>query len=367
MNILFLTTHLQAGGITSYLKLLVKGLLDKGCNVHIGASSGNTQPYFQDLGVPVVRLDIKTKSELSPKIYLSLPKLSKYIKDHQIDIIHSQTRVTQVMGRLLQSLTGVHYVSTGHGHFKPKLSRFLAPCWGEKVIAISTAVQEHLHRDFKVAPKKIVLIKSGVDIAQWPPVNDKDKKIMRLRFQIPGGPVIGNVARLSDVKGPDVLIRATKDIMTYIPNVRCVLFGEGKMETELWQLIRELQLDDNVFIFKQTGKTKELLNLFDCFVMPSKNEGLGLSIMEAQASGLCVVASDTGGIPSLIENGSTGVLVEKNNPQALADAIVNILKRPDQMKAMGLKARQFIGEQFTLEQMVEQTMNLYQSVLANDE
>ncbi|MBF0522642.1 MAG: glycosyltransferase, partial [Candidatus Omnitrophica bacterium] len=180
MNILFLTTHLNSGGITSYLFTLSKGLIQRGNTVHIVSSGGNMEQEFVAMGAKSVILNIKTKSELDPKIYIALPRLKKYIRQNHIDIIHAQTRVTQVMANFLKQLTHVPYVTTCHGFFKPRLFRRIFPCWGDMAIAISPSVMEHLHNDFRRNPLEIALVRSGIDACWFSAIDENLRKQKRL-------------------------------------------------------------------------------------------------------------------------------------------------------------------------------------------
>ena len=363
MNILMLSTHFNTGGITSYVFTLAKGLQSKGHKVFVVTSGGNMIPELILLGVHHTTINIQTKSELSLKIYFSLNQLARFVKEYKIDIIHSQTRVTQVIGTLLSQITGKPCVSTCHGFFKKRLSRQLIPCWGDAVIAISEAVKDHLKKDFKVDEKKIALIHNGVDAADFPPMDDELKKIKKHKLSLKSGPVIGIIARLSDVKGHDVLIHAMRDVVHEYTDACLLIVGEGKMERSLRELVQKLNLEDHVRFCPTVGKTTEFLPLFDIFVMPSLQEGLGLSVMEAQAAGLPVVASNIGGIPSLIEDGKTGLLVPPGYAKGLAQAIISLLNDRDKAKEIGAAGRKFIQKEFSADNMVNETVELYQDVL----
>ncbi len=363
MKVLFLSTHLNTGGITSYLFTLAKGLIHVGHQVHVATSGGNMEKEFLKIGVRLLTVNIRTKSELSPKIYYALPSLKRYIHENNIDLIHSQTRITQVMGVLLKRKTGRPHVSTCHGYFKTRLSRKLFPCWGDAVIAISTAVEAHLKNDFKVAREKVYLIESGIDLEEFIPMDETEKKEHRRHFDLGDEPVIGTVARLSEVKGQDILINAMSKIVAQVPEAKLLLVGEGKMEKMLRDQVQRLNLEDHIQFFAIVNKTKEMLSLFDVFAMPSRQEGLGLSIMEAQASGLPVVASRVGGIPSLIEHGKTGILVEPENSEELADAIIKLLQDIDLLKEIGKAGRVFIQKKHSVENMVRKILELYQQCI----
>lgn len=362
MRILFLTTHLNTGGITTYLMTLTKGLISRGCSVHIASSGGNMETTFTAKGARLINLNIRTKSELSPRLYLAMPHLKRYIKEQNIEIIHAQTRITQVMGRWLNSLSRVPYVSTCHGYFKPRLSRRIFPCWGDAMIAISPAVYEHLEHDFGVKREKIALISSGVDIDEFPMMDEGIKTVNRRRFGLGDEPLIGIVARLSDVKGQDILIKAMKIVIEKIPRAKLFIAGEGKWEAELKDLVRSLGLTHHVIFHPRVNQTAEILSMLDVFVMPSRSEGLGLSVMEAQACGLPVVTSRVGGIPSLIEDGKTGFLVEPENPGALAEALVKVLESPNLARRVGSAARKFVEEHCSSDKMVDKTLALYKGI-----
>lgn len=363
MNVLYITTHLNTGGITSYLRTLSKGLIKRGHNVHIASSGGNMEKEFLSIGAKLVQCNIRTKSELDPRIYFALRPLKQYIEGNDISVVHAQTRITQVMGVLLRKLTGRPYASTCHGFFKMRLSRKCFPCWGDAVIAISQPVEDHLTDDFGVPQKKIHLIESGIDLDEFSPINQALKAQHRDRFDLGNEPIVGMIARLSDVKGPDILIKAMKSVHKSIPNAKLLLVGEGRMEKDLRNMVKHLDLMEHVRFFSVVSKTQEMLPLFDIFAMPSRQEGLGLSIMEAQASGLPVIASRVGGIPSLIEDGKTGILVEPENPESLANAIVQLFNDKEQRGVIGAAGREFIRKNYSSDMMVDKTLELYRKLV----
>lgn len=362
MNILFLSTHLNTGGISSYLVTLGRGLVKKGHRVWIATSGGNLVESLKESGVKHITLNIRTKSELDPRIYFALGPLSRIIRENKIDVIHAQTRVTQVMAACLNKLTGKPFVSTCHGFFKNRWSRRIFSCWGERVIAISEAVLEHLQKDFNVDPKRIALIKNGIDCEDFPALSAETKEINRRAFGLEDEPVIGIIARLSSIKGHDVLIAAMKKVVAEFPLAKLLVVGEGSLEKELKRLVEGFKLEKNVLFYPVVNQSAQMLSLFDVFVMPSRQEGLGLSVMEAQAAGLPVVASNVGGLPSLIEDGRTGLLVPPDNASLLAEAILLLLRNKDKAKEMGERARDFIQKEFSAERMVEETVEVYKAV-----
>jgi len=360
MNILFLTTHLNPGGITSYLLMLTRGLVGNGNKVFIVSGGGSMESSFKELGAETLVLNIRTKSELDPRIYLALIPLSRFVKENNIDVIHSQTRITQVMGHLLKKLTGRLFVTTCHGFFKPRLSRRIFSCWGDRVIAISPAVKDHLEKDFCVEASKIISVPHGIEVEQFPDLDVDTKTQRRKDFGLKEDDLaIGIIARLSDVKGHDILIEAMAMVVRAMPNARLLIVGEGRMESELKVLVDELELEEYVSFHPIVNKTAEILPIFDVFVMPSRQEGLGLSVMEAQACGVPVVASRIGGLPSLIEDEKTGLLIVPGDIENLSQAIIRVLSDKEFAKGLGDGARQFIIKKHSLAEMIEKTEKVY--------
>src|SRR3989338_3037108 len=277
MNILILTTHLNTGGIASYLLTLSKGLVREGHRVYLASSGGNQMDDFAFAGVEHFVVDMRSKSELNPKLYAAVGKLKRYIKEKNIHVVHTNTRVTQVVAWLLQKTTGRPFVSTCHGFFKTRLARRIFPCWGEAVIAISSPVKEHLENDFKIKPEKVFLISNGLELNKFLPYREDYRKEKRRLFGFEGYQLIGIIARLSDVKGHAVLIEAMAKIIRQKPDTKLLIVGDGKEEQNLRQLVLKLSLNDYVYFYPVKNKTVEFLEIFDVFVMPSLQEGLGLS------------------------------------------------------------------------------------------
>jgi len=365
MNILFLTTHLNVGGITSYLLTLSRGLISLGHSVTIVSSGGALQDDFESLGAHVYPINIRTKSELDIRIYMATHEVDSLIRDKEIQIIHAQTRITQVMGFILKKMTGVAFCSTCHGFFKPKWSRKVFPCWGDAVIAISPAVEDHLKNDFHVPHGKICLIRNGLDLQSFPLKTSEEKQRLRKELKIGTGPVLGIIARLSDVKGHSVLIDAMPEVIARFPAVRLLIIGEGRMEAQLKDKVFSQGLKDHVMFLPVVNRTSDMLALLDVFIMPSLQEGLGLSVMEAQAAGLPVIASRVGGLPSIVQEKETGRLVESRNSRQLADVILDVLNHPQEAVYMGQKARAFIKQEFAAEKMVRDTVKMYQNIMGN--
>ncbi len=361
MNILFIANHLNVGGVTSYLYTLAGGLKEKGHNVYLASSGGALAEKFIAAGIKHIRVPLMTKNEISPKIIFSFFKLRKEAKKFNLDLVHSNSRTTQVLGNLLSRSLNIPHVFTCHGFFKPKLSRRLFPYWGQAVIAISSEVKEHLIADLKLDAKNISVINNGIDTDNFGDFSARDN--LRKDLGIDDAPLVGIIARLSDVKGHIYLIRAMRRVVEIFPTAKLLIIGEGKMKKALIKEVDALAIKENVLFIPEIGNTRGMLSAMDIFVMPSLQEGLGLALMEAMAQGLAVVGSAVGGIKTLIQDKINGLLVGPADVEGLAAAIIGLLEDYDLRRNLGVKARKFITENFSKEQMVDHTEMVYKRCL----
>jgi len=361
MNILFIANHLNVGGVTSYLCTLAAGLKQKGHNIYLASSGGELTEKFITSGIKHINVALMTKNEISPKIIFSYFKLKNEVKKFKIELVHSNSRTTQVLGNLLSRALNIPHVFTGHGFFKPKLSRRLFPCWGQAVIAISSEVKEHLIADLKLDAKKISVINNGIDTGNF---GDFSARVnLRKDLGINDAFLVGIIARLSDVKGHIYLIRAMRQVIKNFPTAKLLIIGEGKMKNALIKEVDALGIKENVLFIPEAGNTRDMLAAMDIFVMPSLQEGLGLALMEAMAQGLAVVGSAVGGIKTLIQDEVNGLLVGPANVEELAKAIAELLGNPDKRRNLGANARKFIVDNFSKEKMVDATEKVYNKCL----
>jgi glycosyltransferase involved in cell wall biosynthesis len=366
MKVLLLTTHLNLGGIGIYVLSLAKGLAQRGCDVSVASGGGNLVTLLESNSVRHFTVNVKTKSEINPKLLWAMAEIGKIIREHKIEILHAHTRVTQVLAHLLSKRMGIPYVTTCHGFFKTRLFRKIYPCWGDRCIAISEAVREHLVNDFAVKKETITVVHNGVEIEKFSP--DRFSQAQKDKFKRNYGlksnaPIIGTVGRLSPVKGQYYLILAMKRALKVIPTLQLLLVGDGPEKNRLANQVKKLGLENNVFFSPSTFDTSVPLSIMDVFVFPSIMEGLGLAIIEAQAMGLPVVASDVGGVYTLVKNGVNGFLVHPKEPKALAEATLELLKDKEMAKELGRQAKAQARQKFSLKQMVNSIEQVYKGAL----
>ncbi len=366
MKVLQVSTHVNIGGIGNYILSLSGALKGKGIEVVASSSGGDLEDEFKKIGIPHRHLDIMTKSELSPKVLKSVFEITRLIKEEGIDIIHAHTRVSQVVSFFASRMTGAPYVTTCHGFFKTRF-RKIFDTWGERVIAISDAVREHLKSDLGVSEDRIDLIYSGVDPARFAKeYSPEEITSIKRSMGLKSGPVVGTIGRLSPVKGQRFLVRAMKDVIHQRPNAQTLIVGDGDEGASLRKLARSLDIEDSVHFLHSTLDTARVLAVMDIFVFPSVKEGLGIALLEALASGRPCVASNVGGIGDIIENGSNGMLVTVEDSAAIRNAILLLLADEALRKSMSKRGSILVREKFSLDSMADNVIGMYNRVVSNE-
>ncbi len=366
MNILLVTTRLNLGGIGVYVVSLAKGLKKRGHNVIVASSGGKLESVLNSEGITHIYMPIDTSSEIGPHAMVAVMKLLKIVRKENIEIVHAHTRVSQVIGYYLEKFSKAVFVTTCHGFYKRRLIRILLPCWGRRTIAISDAVKDHLIDAMKVPEDKVELIYNGIDMDRKPQEDPQRKtEDIKKEFNINNSPVVGITARLSSVKGHIYLLMATARLKESFPGIRLLIVGSGdaRYEKKLKHMCKKLNIEENVIFQPGIENIYKALSIMDVFVLPSIEEGLGLSVLEALSVGLPVVASDVGGISSVIENGVNGVLVPRKNSKALTEAITRLLNDRDYAISLGKKGIDVILERFTLDKMIDSVEKFYLSAL----
>lgn len=363
MKALQVTTHLNIGGISNYILSLSRALKGNGIECLVVSGGGGLEAEFKRYDIETRRLNIKTKNEFSPKVFIAVFNLVKMVRDEDIDIIHAHTRVSQVAGILASRITGVPYVTTCHGFFKERL-RKVFDTWGEKVIAISDAVKGHLEKDLGVAKERIETIYNGVDVDKFSRDYSQDEiRKTKESLGLSEGPVIGTVGRLSPVKGQSLLIEALAGIISKRRDVQGLIVGDGPEEAALKALVKSLGLEGSIHFAGSVLDTHKFLSVMDIFVFPSLKEGLGIALLEAMASGRACAASDIGGIRDLIKNGETGILFPVGDARILSDSISRLLGDESLRGRLGESASSFARKRFPLNIMADKVASLYKKVL----
>ncbi len=357
MRILQVLTHLNIGGITTYAYTLTKYLIRNKIEVAIASSGGSWEEDFHKLGAKVFTIDTKTKNEFSYKLPICLHQLSLIKKRFDFDIIHSHTRVTQVLSQIFSVLSGVPHVANFHGFYKQhkqRLGRKIFRAQGAKAIAITPAVKKDLIDFFGANPANVKIILSGIDLE----ILERANPTMKLK----GSPIIGSSGRLSSIKGFEYLIKSMPALIRKYPNMHLYILGEGDEEANLSSLAKKLDVISHFTILKNVD-LPDFLNCLDIFCLPSLEEPLGLSVVEAQFFGIPCVVSNVGGLKILVEGFETGMLAKPKDERSIFEAISILLDNDTLRRKISNNSTKQVLERFDIRQKVNDFIKVYQETL----
>ncbi|BBP46622.1 glycosyl transferase [Thiosulfatimonas sediminis] len=230
----------------------------------------------------------------------------------------------------------------------------------DKVITISEGIRTVLLSQGLTA-ENVVCVRSALVEDATSACNPID---FRARFNLASDAlVIGVVAQLIERKGHSYLLTILPALLESFPQIKVLFFGKGKYRETLEQQIAQLGLKETV---QFTGFCEDMPRLFGCIdllVHPALMEGLGVSLLQASQQGVPIVASAVGGIPEAVEDGVNGLLVPAADTKALQNAIEKLLQNPELRQQMGENAKQFMRQQFSVQQMVVGNHEVYQQLL----
>ncbi|MFA5008363.1 MAG: glycosyltransferase family 4 protein [Candidatus Omnitrophota bacterium] len=357
MRILLLCTHLNAGGISRYILTLAKGLKKNGHQVWVScAPEGEWVSLLEEESIPYKSIPIKTKSLFSPKILISFFTLLPFVKKEKIDIIHSNSRVTQFLGFLLYKFAKVPYVSTFHGFYRKSRARKQLKFEGLRTIAISNSVKAHLSQDLNIPEEKIRIIYNGVCQEEF---SARKKTKTDYGFKKDTF-VIGILGRISEEKGHFLAVEAFK-LLSYDHNNICLLVsGRGKLEEELKTFIRLVEVEDKTKFLNL--EAKNFLDIPDVLIVPSRKEGFGYVIIEAFLKEVPVIGFSAGAIPEIIKNGENGLLFTKYEGFCLKQAIEQLMSDKELREKIVKQAKKD-AQVFSMENMALNMEKVYREVL----
>ena len=227
----------------------------------------------------------------------------------------------------------------------------------DKIVTVSKNLKNRLINEIKIKPEKIIHIPNGVDTNKF---NIYRKEFTRKKFGFKKEDfIIGIVARLDPIKNHKTLFFAFKEIVKNYPQVKLIIVGDGSLREELKEKSYQLGIKNKVIFMGERDNVSEILKTFDIFVLPSLNEGMSNTILEAMATGIPVIASNVGGNPELVIDGRTGFLFSPNDVESLVQKIKTYILHPELKQKHGYNARKRVEEKFSLDQMVRRYEELY--------
>ena len=350
--------------------LQLSGLLsDSGYEVYSGVLSNKAGSHMdfvraaEKKGMRVKVFDCRGKFDVR-----AIKKLRTFIKKEQIDLVHSHGYksnfyvLAAACGLNIKKVTTCHNWISCSSKMKvyEYIDKFLLRNF-DQVAAVSENVRNEIYAA-GVSVDKVDLIKNGIDIDTYAFCSQKPD--LKKSFGISAGDlVVGSVGRLSEEKGHEYLIKAFSQVVIDHPDYKLLIVGDGVLRESLELLVRSLEIQDKVIFTGIRDDIPELLNIMDIFVLPSLTEGMPLALLEAMAAGKVVIASKVGEIPDIIDDQFNGGLVSPKDIDALSRAIAKLIKSGETRKTFGDRACEKVNSNFSAQNMAQQYMCLYGSVL----
>jgi len=314
-------------------------------------------------GVPVIVCEKQSKLAK----YFRGVELARIFREHHVDLVHAHHTPALVDGVVGASLAGVPLITTDHTKAYPTSRRWrLLENGASRVAKVMVAVSAHSKADLiryqGIAPEKLKVIHNGLDLKL-----SRRETVSELRREIGLAPedlVIGTAARLEDQKGLDLLVDAVPTIARHVPNARVVIVGGGGREGALREQVERMRLGDRVLITGYRVDGVDLIDTFDCFVQTSHWEGMPMALLEAMALHKPIVATAVGGVPEVVVDGVTGILLSPRDRDALARSLIRVLTNRREAVRMGEAGYRRYLTHFTSAGMITEYEQLYASVLA---
>ena len=358
-----------AGGLGQSVLSLVRHLDPEKFDVMVVFGPGHPiDQWFIDAGLRVC--PIRMTRELHWQNFLGFIDMYRLLKKEKVDIVHAHSAIAGLIARVAAKLAGVPIVMfTLHGyaslnHRHPVIRAILSPIeklldrCTDQYVAVSKYVKRVWCEQGIVADEQVTVIYHGTDPRRGSAATSRSTA-QALNLPV-GVPIIGTVGLLEVQKGTEFLLRAMPKITQVIPNCHCLIIGSGPLRKYLEDLAESLGVRQSVYFLGWRNDAAELIDLFDVFCLPSVHESFGLVLLEAMLHGKPIVATNVEGIPEVVVDGETGLLVPPCDSDALARAVIQCLSCSDSRREMGERGRVRLLNRYTSQVMVQQYEQLYQ-------
>lgn len=317
---------------------------------------------IRTISIPYMKRDFSLVEEVR-----SLYFIFHTLRIEKPDVFHTNSSKMGGLGAVAARLAGIKkIIFTAHGwefnaprrswyaRLAIKLAAWLTILLSHKTICVS----DKTRRDVSSLPftkSKLVVIHNGIDQFE---ILQREVARQELGLNGKDGLMVGTIAELHPVKGLDTLILAWDSFMKKNRG-KLIIFGEGDMRKELEEFIDILELKDSVELKGYTKDARRYLSALDVFVLPSRSEAMPYTVLEAGLAGIPTIATNVGGIPEIIQTGSNGILVDKNEPESIFSSLVLLSGDKSLRDRLGTALKDNILKNFSVRNMAEKTFSLY--------
>lgn len=360
MNILQVLPELNLGGVETGTLDLSRYLVKFGHKAVVVSAGGRLVRELELSGAIHYQLPVNKKSIFS--ILKTVPRLAEIIRKEKIDIVHARSRVPAWIAYFASRRTNAIFITTCHGYYKKHpFSHVMG--WAKRVIVLSNVVARHMIDDFGVPYERIRLVPRSVDLEKFKYTDPAGKRGREFH--------VGFIGRITPLKGHLHFIKAMARVARAFPHLKIWIVGDAPSSKEGYKeqvqvLAKRLGLWHCTEFLGVQRNIPEILSHLDLLVLATvTHEAFGRVIIEAQASGVPVVATEVGGVVDIVENGRTGLLVPPEDPASMSEAIIKVLKDKELARELAENAFKKVQEKYNLELMVKNTLDVYKDALSN--
>ncbi len=294
--------------------------------------------------------------------------LWSFLRKEKVDVIETFTHDSSMVALPIAWLARVPVrIATHHGVIED-ISRWreLIHSWmvnhniAQKLVAVSQKMYQASLKE-GVRPERVVTILNGV--VPLPIENRSRREVGKEAGVDVDAPVLISVGRLVYAKAHEVLVASMPAVLKEFPNTKVEIYGEGVLRADLESQIERLGVSNSVQLLGQSDNVARHLANADVFILSSRSEGLPIALLEAMSAGLPCIATKVEGVDEVIIEGQHGLVVPVEDPEALAQAILQLLRDPAARSKMGAEARQRVSEFYTVDRMCAQYLELMRSCL----
>jgi glycosyltransferase involved in cell wall biosynthesis len=373
LRVLAVVNSLVLGGAERTLERTVLALSRAGLARYTVCALGEAGPIASSLrraGIEVVSLRVPEKGLGS--ILAAASGVRRLLRWNRFDLIHSFLYRSHCAARLARLRNGMrpplvsaeHCTGGGRSRLRVRVNSLMSPL-SSRVTVVSEAIRDEVLRRDWVARRKVSVVRNGIDLPR-PSVAAGLR--LRRRLGIPDNDTVFlALGRLHHEKGPDVLVEALRILSGRRESGwRALFVGSGPEEPRVRAEVQALGLERRVFLAGARRYVAPWLEAADVLVLPSREEGLPLSALEAMARSKPVVATRVGGTAEAVEDGASGLLVPPESPAIFAAAMERLMNDPALRRSMGRRARARAASEFSTAGMVRSTLQCYQQVLRDE-
>lgn len=309
-------------------------------------------------GLTVRTHPMKSNRDISALLYML-----NLIKAESIDIVSTHSGDDSFLGAIAGRLSSRRPAIVRTRHLAlPISSKFTYAVLPHRVVTVSDYVRRYLVDEKGIRADKVVSIPTGIDLNRFNPASTPDTLRAELGLS-KEALIIGTVAILRRKKGHHVILEAIPEVLKEVPEAFFVFAGDGPQRLNIEEKIKELGINERVRLLGLRTDIPTVLKGLDVFVLPTLQEALGTSFLEASAMGKPTIGTRVGGVPEAVVDGVTGLLVEPSDPKGLAKALIRLLKDPDLRARLGFEGRKRAESEYSMEVMVKRMLELYKSLV----